>query len=74
MRDWLRKYIKAKAEEEPSLDDKTKAIIDERKDAAEKAILKSKLRYIKTVNDDEAAAKKLRASIDKSLEEDQAKH
>jgi hypothetical protein len=36
--------------------------------------LKSKLRYIKTVNDDEAAAKKLRVSIDKSLEEDKNKH
>ena len=36
--------------------------------------MESKLRYIKTVNDDDKAAKKLRASIDKSLEEDKAKH
>jgi len=38
------------------------------------AVLESKLRYIKTANDDEKAAKKLRASIDKGLDEDKRKH
>lgn len=56
---------KAAAEEaEPSLDEKTKRIIDERKAARDAAVKASKLRYVANDKADTVAAKRLRAKID----------